>query len=485
MFWAKCGKILTDQSGAVVNCDVSPCGFYTVLGFKYRYLNQDTMQPHNKCAWYYDVQPFQVKDGKIQWNYDMCNVCINISQKAGLVAKKKFKKGCYTECYEWNEAGECIDQYEHCDCVMQVQIYNLAGCFDDFNKFAQFFYSKGNISPDSNGKYPEIWENWYGTEYPSDSAHQAIENYWNRYFCDRYMMNYKLNYTNHEQRYWQWVAYQDWETYTQCYCYNDEGSYSIGESESCSDGYQKQCYIMEDHPLSIGGYAYQESCNNAFTPMHQLYVKAGGYYGYSDDCYNKDYPCYLEDCCDYVASLNTTGETGAFIMEGSKIKQRYCDKGNSTHDCRNSNSMCTNWSYSASCFDNYYWDPTNARFHFGWSKVTCQRNDLTPDYAKGVKFEVTLKRTKKNTGRGNESSSTTEQKFQLSLMFDQVFEDLPLLDNINTLKVIDHGYKCNSDCEYEEYSGITTQPAVNWGGHEQNVLSDNMDVSFVAIEYIK
>jgi hypothetical protein len=43
MFWEKCGKILTDDSGSIVNCDYSPCGYYSVFGIKFRYLNKDTM----------------------------------------------------------------------------------------------------------------------------------------------------------------------------------------------------------------------------------------------------------------------------------------------------------------------------------------------------------------------------------------------------------------------------------------------------------
>lgn len=485
MFWAKCGKILVDDSKKVINCPSSPCGYYSVFGIKYRYLNQDTMQPSNKCSWYYDVFPAEVKDSKIQWNY-MYNICIQVSQNTGLVAKKKVKTGCWEQCVEWDQSWQnCIEYDEYCDFCAEFEVYNLAGCFDDYNKFAEFFYGKCGVSPDSNNQYPEIFEMWYGNIYPTGSAYDCIENFWNRYFCDKYMLNYKLNYTNHEQRWWQWIAWAEWATYTVCECDCPDTYYQVDENEPCEDGCTKYCYEMEDHQLSIGGIAWQEACNDAFDQTHSLYVKAGGYWGLGDDCYYKDQPCYHEDCCDWVASFDTTGETGKFIMQGSKIKERYCNKGNSTHECKDSNSMCTNWSYSASCFDNYYWDPNNARFHFGWSKVTCQRNDQTPEEAKGIKFEVTLRRTKRNTGRGHESSETTEQKFELSLMFDQIYEDLPLLDNINTLKVIDHGFNCNENCDYGDGYGVTTEPAVNWGSHEQNVLSDDMEVSFVAIEYIK
>ena len=483
-FWAKCGKILT-QGGKVVKCDNPPCGYYTVIGIKFRYLNDSTMEPTNECKWEYDVAPYNVLENKITWSYAY-NVCLEVDRKQGLCGTKKIRMGCYEDCAEWDENWEnCLETYEWCDFCVEVEIYNLAGCYDDYNEFCEAFYGKCGVTPDENGDYPKMWQNWYGTIYPSDQARECIEGYWNIYFCDKYMVNYILNYTNHEQRYWQWIAYEEWSYTDMCDCYNDYEGFEIEPGESCPSGYTKECYKMEDHPLSIGGYVYQESCNDAFAPIHELYVKAGGWWGYGDDCYDKNYPCYHEDCCDYVASFGTTGETGQFIMEGSQMKDRYCHKGTSKHECRDSNSLCTNWSYSASCFDNWYWTSLNARFHFGWSKVTCQKNDLTPEWAKGVKFEVTLTRTKRNTGRGHESSETIEQKFELELNFDEEYDQLPLLDNINTMKVLDNGNKCNGDCDWEEWGDVITEPAVNWGSHEQNVLSDQMDVSFKAIEYVK
>ena len=197
MLWAKCGKILTDDSGKIVNCPSNPCVF-----------------------------PAQVKDSKIEWNY-MSTICITVSQNLGLVAKKKAKSNCWEECVEWDQNWQnCIEYGQYCDFCGEIQVYNLAGCFDDYNKFAQFFYGKCGVSADGNGKYPQIFEQWYGSTYPTGSAYDCVQNYWKRYFCDLYMLNYKINIQCMNQYWILYSSYMEYslETYCECFCALKKGT---------------------------------------------------------------------------------------------------------------------------------------------------------------------------------------------------------------------------------------------------------------------
>jgi hypothetical protein len=42
MLWAKCGKILTDKSGKVINCDDCTCPYWGIFVFLNRSYNKDT-----------------------------------------------------------------------------------------------------------------------------------------------------------------------------------------------------------------------------------------------------------------------------------------------------------------------------------------------------------------------------------------------------------------------------------------------------------
>lgn len=485
MFWEKCGKILTDDSGSIVNCDYSPCGYYSVFGIKFRYLNKDTMQPQNKCKWYYDVFPAEVKQGKLIW-HNGHEICLQVSQNLGKCGYKKVKLGCMQDCVQWDENWEnCIKWQQYCGFVAEIEVYNLSGCYDDYNKFKQYYYSKcEDIQSDS---YPDIFQNSYGYPTLTWQASNCLNNYWKPYFSKNYLLNYQLIYTRHQQRWWQYIAYGFWVNKTYYYCTCDDGtSYDLDNGDQdCGQTCHKESYQMEDHQSGIGGYCWRQGLNSEWEKYDELSIVTGGYYGYSDKCWSRDYPCYVEDCCDYVSSFNTTGVTGSHIMTNATIKDKYWNKGEEYTTCQNSNNVCTNFYYEAKCHDNYYWSATNARFHFGWSKVTLQKTDFTPENAIGIKFILTLTRTKKNTGKGNEAEEITSTQQEVDLFFDEVYEELPLLNHVNTLNVISHDITCNDDCSYNESGSIYTEPAINWGNHVQNVLSDRMDVEFYAVDYIR
>jgi len=65
-FWRKCGKLIS-ENGVPVRCKSSPCGFFAVVGIKYRALDCDTLAPINECSWQYETNVYNIKQGYITW----------------------------------------------------------------------------------------------------------------------------------------------------------------------------------------------------------------------------------------------------------------------------------------------------------------------------------------------------------------------------------------------------------------------------------
>lgn len=483
MFWAKCGKILTDSNDYPLNCPSSPCGYYSVFGIKYRYVNCDTMQATNQCSWYYDVFPAQVKDSKIEWNY-MSTICITVSQNLGLVAKKKAKSNCWEECIEWDQNWQnCIKYGQHCDFCGEIQVYNLAGCFDDYNKFAQFFYDKCGVSADGNGKYPQIFEQYYGSTYPTESAYDCVQNYWKKYFCDRYMLNYKINVCSMNQY---WILHSAWlqqQAEYSCYC-PDTGVQTQGR---CTDSSCQQ-FIISISPVSIGAYGDQNTeeygHGTIVRSKYQVAVTAGQL-GQKES---------LNDCCRINDARGAIGAINAFMMENVNKKQSYTLGSADSTTCTNSNSLCKSFEYSSGPYDNVYGSMDQVKFHVQWRKILLERTSETPEEAKGIKFKMVLRNKKYNSGYSSQIVYSDETiSSTIEIMFGQEYIDLPLANHIN------HGmsYISIRPCKIEDgycyqdlQSEIPTrnQPHVLFwytDYYDNNVLRHYIKVDLTAIEYIK
>lgn len=488
MFWTKCNKILVDDNGYIVNCPSSPCGYYSVFGIKYRWLNSDTMQPSNKCSWSYHVFPAQVKDSKIQWNY-MYSVCIQVSQNKGLVAKKKIRSGCWEDCMQWDQNWQnCLQWGQYCDFCVQIQVYNLAGCFDDYQKFAAFFYGVCGTEPDSNGKYPDIFEEYYGSIYPTGTAQTCIDNYWNKLFTDQYMLNYKIN-IKHMNQYWiLWSNYSEYqyETYCDCYC---DGSWEMpDENGNCPDGCTKQCYDIGGQPINIGAYGDQNTAEHG----HGTIVRSKFEVAVSQSELGEKQSLY--DCCRVNAARGKIGAINAFMMENVNTKDSYTLGSTDSTTCTNSNSLCKNFEYSSGPYDNFYGSMDQVKFHVQWRKILLERTAETPSDAKGIKFQMTLRNKKYDSGYSPEvvySDETTSSIIEI--MFDQEYIDLPLANHINhgmsflsvTPCKIEDGY-CNQDWESEIQT--RNSPHVTWwyqDYYDNNVLRHYIKVDLTAVQYIK
>jgi hypothetical protein len=149
------------------------------------------------CSWNYSVEAKEVINGAVNWDYG----CIKIKNGLGLVGSKKGKFNCWSECYEWDENDNCIDQYESCECI-EVEVYNISGCFSEYQEFEAAFYGGCGITPDSSGQYPAIFQTYYGYKYMSSSAWDCVENYWNRIFSEKYLLNYNIEIQYMNQNWW-------------------------------------------------------------------------------------------------------------------------------------------------------------------------------------------------------------------------------------------------------------------------------------------
>lgn len=480
-FWQKCGKLLKDGSN-LSYCDNPPCGYYAIFGIKYRWLNQQTMQPYNQCSWEFNVQPFEVINNKIQWSW-YSSVCIPVNRTMGQSYHGKIRSGCWDQCVEWDqETWECKKYQQYCDFCVQMYVYNISGCFDIYQEFEDYFWGGcGRQQP-----YPNIFEEWYGTKYPTSQATECCQNYWNKVFTDKYMLNYALSYISMYQRWSVYGYYGEWAYQTQCYCQGD--NCENWQPPCIGQGCTEECYQYEDHQVSVGSYAVMQND----TTINQ-YTYGGGWYGY-DTQYCRDYPCYHQTCCDANAARGVIDSANSFMLGHLNNKNSYKVTGTNTTTCTNSSSLCTNFSYKSHPFDNFYGDTDSCRWHFNWYKLSLQRTDNTPSDAIGVKFKCYIKQTKANQGYGRGTSEVTETTTDLSLRFGQQYLDLPLANNINGMSYLVIPICTTNErgqCVYSEEQGAwdcKNQPHVTFWGQDawqNDALTHNVEVKLTAIEYIR
>jgi hypothetical protein len=196
MFWKQNGKLIKNEKG-IVNCETCPCeptsSYYAVLGFKYRWLDKDTMEPYDECAWDFEVKAYFVENGTIIWN----ETSIAVKAQQGEVGYKKFKEGCWTECYEYDENDNCIDEWEECDYVYEVYVYNLTGCISDKERFLDLFFEDCEEERNSEGKYEKdpLSDDYY--KIPWECYDKWLEK-----FTKLYSLTFKVNINYKIQQWW-------------------------------------------------------------------------------------------------------------------------------------------------------------------------------------------------------------------------------------------------------------------------------------------
>lgn len=473
MFWTKCGKLIAENN-KLINCNNSPCNYYSVFGIKYRYLNYETMQPNNDCNWYYSVFASEIKNSSIQWN-DMYSICIPVKSKIGLVANKKIKEGCWMDCSQWDQNG-CINEYQYCDFCIEYEVYNLAGCFDEYNSFAQFFYEKCGRTPDSNGKYPNIFQTSYGNVYMTGEANECVENYWKKYFYDMASVNYQITVNYKQQLWWIYGYYRDgvYQTQYQCNC---DGQYSMGK-QPCADGCSQYEYEYMVHETSVGSCAHRQDRSDV-----KIYISGGGFWGYSDQCWNQNQPCYVQNCYDRNLARDKISEVWDLVYSSITDKTAYNNNGTSQHNCINSGSLCNEFSYKSLAFDNYYGDTDSVRYRFQWATLSLSKNSNTPQWAKGIKFKAQLTRYKRNQGYDRRAEQKIVSQEEIVVYFNQEYTDLPFTSYLTPASYIQ-----KQDCDAGNHAvQIQPYPIYSWAGnyYPHDNKTDQYNYRFIAVEYVK
>ena len=478
-FWKKCGKFVSKGS-SLIFCESCPCGYYAILGMKFRSIDPVTREPLSDCSWSFEVKPYEIKNGEIKWEYG--NFCIKIERTLG---KCGYKKACgysYEYCEEWNEDyTDCLkSKTEYSNCY-EVFVYNLSGFSESMDEFKQVLFSPCGYS----GSFPDIWYSYYGSQYLNWEAEDCINSFWRNEFSKKYMLNFSFSYSVLGQNWWQSFCDGFYAMQEECYTFEDG---------------TKECYTFQEHQSGEGGRAYMLAHDGKDSETNSLSVVTGGWYGLGDDCWDSTKPCYHTDCCVYVGTASSIAQTTEHIRSFVEDKTKYAvypggwyngSKGtfSETLNCENSNNLCCDFSYQSGCSDNYYGSMTSAVFNFRWGKFSINRTSLTPEDAMGVELELTFTETKTNTGLNRESSTSATHTAKIQMPFGVPFEELPLATDVNLLGVVESP-TCSSDCKSWGEGEWKIQPYVlfGWAGvtpYEQDCKYHTVEVKLKVLDYFK
>lgn len=161
---------------------------------------EDTEPPlPDYCSMQINVYPAGIYDNELlipvaAATVDYRYICVPISRTAGPGGLVGRKTG--TIDTGWCNEYECVEQDTDGNCTKtgcktylrtsyDYYVYRIGKCYDDYDEFAAYFYSKCGGTPDSNGKYPAIF-NGSPRDYMnySSSAGACLNNYW-RTHADR------------------------------------------------------------------------------------------------------------------------------------------------------------------------------------------------------------------------------------------------------------------------------------------------------------
>jgi hypothetical protein len=359
----------------------------------------------------------------------------------------------------------------------------------------KYFYSDAGIAPDATGKYPSLFEYYYEQPYISEAAQNCIDSYWNMIALQKYSLNYEvfIDYYAQEWQQWFWnsdnvyieYVYNECITpddyWCECVEYNDTGC------SVCADGCILKTYTEKyvDHQLSEGPRVIKLGPKGEAAA--EYYVAVGGSYGSSPNCYG-GMMCYTPaSCCDWrdnaasALDMVTTPIIPAYGNKDEYIKytgecfwsQPRDASGTKNFFCTNSQNLCCDFAYSLSVIDYYYYSPSDVRILGNWPRVTFRRLAMTPPEAIGVRAKVILRNTKNDLGQ---PPVTTQEEVFVDFLFDAVYEDLPLLQNVSVLSVLSP-WDCNDECT-EQQGYFTFEP------YTSGAASDRMEVTLIGLQYI-
>lgn len=471
MFWKQNGKIIKNEKG-IVNCETCPCepisSYYAVFGFKYRSLDKDTMEPYDECAWDFEVNSYFVDNGTIIWN----ETSIPVKPQQGEVGYKKFKEGCWSECYEENEDGECIDEWSECDYVYEVYVYNLTGCISDKERFLDLFFEDCDEERNSEGKYEKdpFSDDYY--KIPGECYDKWLEK-----FTKLYALTFKVNINYKIQQWWVAGLYYKykWERWCEC---EDDGY----ESDSpCPDDCNE--YWDTDDYSDLGAIALRSDLSKEGPEISEIYKY------FSSGAEENEWGYIEENCCNTNKARARLPEASDFMFSYIDKKEYYRTSSTSRHECNESNRLCFDFEYNSWGRDNPYGDIDSCYYDFKWATLKLERLDNTPSDAIGVKFKVNKKRTHINKGYDVDPGETiTEEVIEIDLLFDEEYTDLPISDDITRPRYISL-MTCNDECwgEPDTETKIEPYPTGSWAGWEykHDNWTEIWKFKFVGMEYIR
>lgn len=479
MFWTKCEKIIA-KGNQLIDCNNCPCGYYALFAFKKYNMNQTTKKI-DSCSYSISVAAHEVIDNAIQAG-DYCRRCISINRTPNdkdVVGSDKGCYCCYSYCvngyYDENDQWICTDNYESCEDCSEIVVYRLSPCFDKYEDFAEWFYSGCGISPDSNGRYPNIFDEWYGQKYMSGSALNCVYCHWQgvaekklKTYC---LIDYKLKSFS-----WRTMSYAGphitekcSQEYIQCYKECEKSSceeYGDNGCERCSDGSspKEYCYSMgcEIYAYTAMLIYYQ----NGITDDTEIWGDSIGGYPYQEEYDGNYYWTYsYPTCCDYKSNLSGSLSSINSWINGKKDERAsysWVHEDSITEIPNNYGyNYCFGRSYGSSVSD---WQ---ASIYGGYqvfvnrccAEFTIRKHENTPPGATGVKVNFYLRDKK---GHNNFTASGPSEEILndgiMTIKFNEPFE-LPIADNFLPVKLdtIENGmdFDCNADCE-----GQTPYPQV-------------------------
>lgn len=472
MFWRKCGKIIRDDAG-IVRCDRSPCPYYAVFGFKYRWINENSMEPYNDCTWYFDIGIYAVDQGKIEW----MEACIQVSPNVGECAHKKFKSDCFTECYDWDDEGNCIHEEKHCNYVYEVYVYNLTGCYDDYEKFLDLFFGECGIERNENGEYWHDPFNTNGANFPWYCYGEWLEKFKNEYSVSyiikmkSQIQKWSITGVDNDVEYSRFCGCPDTYYEASGPCPDDcEEFWEPGNWNSCGSSATRTDTPLNDPPFS----------------QYYKYVKGGGHFN--------EHGHYTQDCCDENGARSKIGEAFEYAYSFIDNPSAYRNDGTSTRESSHSSDLCFEFEYNSRADGNSWGSTDNVEYNFRWYTLLLERQSNTPEDAVGVKFQVHLTKTRANTGiddNGNSKNENerfvTEEDQEIILYFDEEYKELPFSKDITKPSYLERP-KCNENCDWEEgTTKIQPYPIYYWSGfiYEHDNWSEYFNFKFIGVEYVK
>lgn len=415
MFWEKCGKIIADAGGKLIDCDNCPCPYWAIFAFISRSYNKETGEI-NYCYQSADVKLLPVVNNCLQYSYyDMYERNIKVNRtpdENGKVGTIKNCVGCWTDCVEWDENWQnCLREQQYCDDCSQIRVYRLSPCFQTKKEAFQYFYQGTEVQPDSQGNYPE--DEW------SDQYYNTLENIW-RKKANKYKINSSFTYQVKEWgRSFYGTFVQDCDYMVQCYDW-ETGQLVYEGTDYPADGgdwdcweYQTNCteYVISGSQGELFGLVPEN-----IETQEQLEALVGAAIN--------ELNSYIESS---IADESKYGVTQELLENHLCFNKSYASYY-SYYDYSGWGNCCSGHKWYGVIKANLKLQPFNAEKH--------------PEGAKGVIVDYTLKRKKRDSAQ---QEVVTEQKFNNYFIPFGGEINFPLANNLSKF------YQCQC---YSQFTGF-------------------------------